>query len=140
MKTTKLFTLFIFISNIVFSKEKPEVLDSLFKTMSQRGQFYGNVLIAAQNEVVFSKCYGYADRQKQELLNEQSLFNVGSVSKAFTAIAILQLAEKEKLKLSDKVIKYLPGFAYPEITIHHLLIHAGGLPADYDLLKNSNSW
>jgi len=72
------------------------------------------------------------------LLNEQSLFNVGSVSKAFTAIAILQLAEEEKLKLSDKVAKFLPDFPYTDITIHHLLIHAGGLSGDYDLLKNSN--
>ena len=94
--------------------------------MNQRGQFYGNVLIATQNEIIFSESYGYADREKQELLNEQSLFNVGSVSKSFTAIAILQLAEKEKLKLSDNVIKYLPEFPYPEITVHHLLIHASG--------------
>lgn len=138
MKTSKLFTLFIFISTLCFSQEKPELLDSLFSSMSLRGQFYGNVLIAAQNEIILSESYGYADREKQELLNEQSLFNVGSVSKAFTAIAILQLVEKDKLKLSDKVVKYLPDFPYPEITIHHLLIHAGGLPNDYDLLKNSD--
>lgn len=70
-------------------------------------------------------------------MNTQTLFNVGSVSKAFTAIAILQLAEKEKLEFSDKVLKYLPDFPYPDITIHHLLTHAGGLPDDYELLKNS---
>jgi CubicO group peptidase (beta-lactamase class C family) len=138
MKATRLITLFIFISTICFSQKKTELLDSLFSTMSQRGQFFGNVLIAGHNEIIFSKSYGYADREKKELLNEQTLFNVGSVSKAFTAIAILQLAEKEKLKLSDNVIKYLPEFPYPDITIHHLLIHAGGLPGDYDLLKNSD--
>ncbi len=139
MKTAKLFTFFIFISAISFSQEKADLLDSLFRTMSERGQFYGNVLIAEHNKVIFSKSYGFADREKNERLNEQTLFNVGSVSKAFTAIAILQLAEKRKLDLADKVIKYLPGFPYPDITIHHLLIHAGGLPDDYDLLKK-NDW
>lgn len=138
MKTIKLFSLFIFISTISFSQDKSALLDSLFSTMSQRGQFYGNVLIAEHNEIIFSKSYGLADREKKEPLNEQTLFNVGSVSKAFTAIAILQLAEKEKIELSDKVCKYLSGFPYPEISIHHLLIHAGGLPSDYDLLKNGN--
>ncbi len=139
MKTAKLFTFFIFISAISFSQEKADLLDSLFRTMSERGQFYGNVLIAEHNKVIFSKSYGFADREKNERLNEQTLFNVGSVSKAFTAIAILQLAEKRKLDLAGKVIKYLPGFPYPDITIHHLLIHAGGLPDDYDLLKK-NDW
>ncbi len=134
MKTAKLFILFIFLSKIGFSQEKSELLDSLFSTMSERGQFYGNVLIADHNKILFSKSFGYADRENKELLNEQSLFNVGSVSKAFTAIAILQLAEKKKLDLADKVIKYLPEFPYPEIIIQQLLIHAGGIPNDYKLL------
>ena len=139
MKTAKLFTFFIFISAISFSQEKAYLIECLFRTMSVRGQFYGNVLIAEHNKVIFSNSFGFADREKKERLNEQTLFNVGSISKAFTAIAILQLAEKRKLDLTDKVIKYLPGFPYPDITIHHLLIHAGGLPDDYDLLKK-NDW
>ncbi len=138
MRTIKLLILFVSISSNCFSQNKSELLDSLFSTMSQRGQFYGNALIAEHNEVTFSKSYGYSDRTTEEFLNEETLFNVGSVSKAFTAIAILQLAEKEKLKLSDKVSKYLPRFPYAEITIHQLLIHAGGLTSDYDLLNNSN--
>ncbi len=138
MKKAKLFTLFIFISTLSFSQKKADLLDSLFSTMSDRGQFYGNVLIAEHNEIIFSKSYGFADREKKEQLNEQTLFNVGSVSKAFTAIAILQLAEKKELDLSDKVIKYLPEFPYPEITIQQLLIHAGGLPNDYKLIDKLN--
>jgi CubicO group peptidase (beta-lactamase class C family) len=138
MRTTKLLILFVSISSICYSQYKSELLDSLFITMSQRGQFYGNVLIAEHDEVIFSKSYGYSDRTKEELLNAETLFNVGSVSKAFTAIAILQLVEKRKLKTSDKVSKYLPEFPYAEITIHHLLVHAGGLPDDYELLNSSN--
>ena len=138
MRKIKLFTLIIFISTISLSQEKAILLDSLFSTMSQRGQFNGNVLIAEHNKSIFSKSYGYVDIERKESLNEESLFNVGSVSKAFTAISILQLLEKQKLVLSDSVVKYLPDFPYPDITIHHLLIHAGGLPGDYELLKNNN--
>ena len=131
MRTIKLLTLFICISTLGFSQGKADLFDSLFSTMNQRRQFYGNVLIAENSNITFSKCYGYADREKKTLLNEQSLFNIGSVSKAFTAIAILQLVENKKVKLSDYVSKYLPDFPYPDITIHHLLIHAAGLPLDY---------
>lgn len=138
MRTIKLITLIIFTSTISFSQDKSELLDSLFRTMSQQGQFYGNVLIAEHNEIIFSKSYGLADRGKNEHLNEHALFNVGSVSKAFTAVAVLQLVEKKKLGLADKVIKYLPEFPYLDLTIHHLLIHAGGLPDNYDLLENSD--
>lgn len=134
MRTSIIFTLFALISTLSFSQDKPELLDSLFSTMSQRGQFYGNVLIAEHNEIVFSKSFGYADKEDKALLNELSLFNVGSVSKAFTAIAILQLAGEKKLDLADKVLNYLPEFPYPAITIQQLLIHAGGLPNDYLLL------
>ncbi|MCT4639181.1 MAG: beta-lactamase family protein [Bacteroidales bacterium] len=138
MKATGLFTFFIFISTICFGQKKADLFDILFSTMNQRGQFYGNVLIAEQNEVIFSKSYGFADRESKERLNEQTLFNVGSVSKAFTAIAVIQLAEKNRLDLTEKVQRYLPEFPYPDITVHHLLVHASGLPDDNTLLKNSD--
>lgn len=117
-------------------REKAQLLDSLFTTMHERGQFNGNVLIAQNGKIIYKNCLGYADREKQIPLDENTLFNTGSVSKIFTAIAIQQLEEKKLLKLEDPVEKHLPGFPYPEITIHHLLIHAGGLPEDSRLLQN----
>jgi CubicO group peptidase (beta-lactamase class C family) len=118
-------------------REKALLLDTLFTTMHERGQFNGNVLIAENGQIIYQNCLGYADREKQIPLDENTLFNTGSVSKIFTAIAIQQLEEKNLLKLEDPVEKYLPGFPYPEITIHHLLIHAGGLPEDSRLLQNT---
>ncbi|HPJ55973.1 MAG TPA: serine hydrolase domain-containing protein, partial [Bacteroidales bacterium] len=119
------------------NREKAQLLDSLFTTMHERGQFNGNVLIAQNGKVIYQNCLGYADREKQIPLKENTLFNTGSVSKIFTAIAIQQMEEKNLLKLEDPVEKHLPGFPYPEITIHHLLIHAGGLPEDSRLLQNT---
>ncbi|MFA5302813.1 MAG: serine hydrolase domain-containing protein [Bacteroidales bacterium] len=116
--------------------EKALLLDTLFTTMHARGQFNGNVLIAENGKIIYQNCLGLADREKQIPLNENTLFNTGSVSKIFTAIAIQQLEEKKLLKLEDPVEKHLPGFPYSEITIHHLLIHAGGLPEDSQLLQN----
>ncbi|MFA5753461.1 MAG: serine hydrolase domain-containing protein, partial [Bacteroidales bacterium] len=119
------------------NREKALLLDSLFTSMHARGQFNGNVLIAENGKIIYQNCLGYADREKQIPLNENTLFNTGSVSKIFTAIAIQKLEEKKLLKLEDPVEKHLPGFPYPDITIHHLLIHAGGLPEDSQLLQNS---
>ncbi|HOO42534.1 MAG TPA: serine hydrolase domain-containing protein [Bacteroidales bacterium] len=117
-------------------REKALLLDTLFTTMHARGQFNGNVLIAENGKIIYKNCLGYANREKQIPLNENTLFNTGSVSKIFTAIAIQQLDEKGLLEISDPVEKHLPGFPYPEITIHHLLIHAAGLPEDSHLLQN----
>ncbi|MDD4501278.1 MAG: serine hydrolase, partial [Bacteroidales bacterium] len=118
------------------NREKAQLLDSLFTTMHERGQFNGNVLIAQNGQIIYQNCLGYADREKQILLNENTLFNIGSVSKIFTAIAIQQLEEKGLLEIGDPVEKHLPGFPYPDVTIHHLLIHAAGLPEDSQLLQN----
>lgn len=123
--------LFILTLTFCFGQEKSELLDSLFSTMHERGQFSGSVLIAEQNEITYSKSFGFADRKTKSRLNEHTLYNTGSVSKAFTAIAILQLAEKGRLVISDFVNKYLPEFPYPDITIHHLLIHAGGFELNH---------
>jgi len=136
MKPVKMCFLLLIIIPICSGQDKAVLLDSLFNTMHLRSQFNGNILIAEKGKIIYTKCYGFADRENHVPLNPNSLFNVGSVSKAFTGVAIQQLEEKNKLKISDKVIDYLPGFPYPDITIHHLLIHAGGLPADYGLLKN----
>ncbi len=121
----------LFTSIICFGQEKTILLDSLFGTMHDRGQFSGSVLVAEQNQTIYSKSFGFADRENESPLNERTLFNVGSVSKAFTAIAILQLAENDQLNVVDHVINHLPDFAYPNITIHHLLIHAGGFELDH---------
>jgi CubicO group peptidase (beta-lactamase class C family) len=128
----------LLISFPLITQDKAELLDSLFNTMHERYQFNGNILVAKNGKIVYKNCLGYADREKQIKLDDNTLFNTGSVAKIFTAIAIQQLEEKNKLSISDKVTKHLPEFPYQDISIHHLLIHAGGLPEDYDLLKNNN--
>jgi len=136
MKSTKLILVFILFPVLMQAQDKASMLDSLFQTMHQRNQFNGNVLIVNQGEILYQNSLGLAHRGQEIPLKANTLFNTGSVSKAFTALAIQQLAEKEELKLTDKAQKHLPGFPYPSVTTHHLLIHASGLPWKHQMPKD----
>lgn len=129
-----IFLLFLLKDAIAFSQMKQKDLNEFFSTLFKNEQFNGNVLIAEDGKVVYKKSFGFANIQTKLLNNDSSEFTLGSVSKTLTSVAILQLKEKQKLKLDEPVIKYFPDFPYPQITIRHLLSHTSGLP-DYDLYK-----
>lgn len=94
----------------------------------------GNILMAKNGKVVYSLSYGYADFPSRTPNSSETPFNLASISKTFTATAILQLMEKGKLKLEDPFQKYFPDFPYPDITVKHLLTHTSGLP-DLELFE-----
>jgi len=103
-------------------------IDVAITRLTQAG-YSGSVLVAKGGKIVLEKGYGLADREQRILNKPNTLFNVASVSKVFTAAAILQLEEKGRLKTSDRIDKYLGVFPYAksEATIHHLLTHTSGL-------------
>jgi CubicO group peptidase (beta-lactamase class C family) len=90
--------------------------------------FNGAMLVAKNGRVVFEKYHGYFDLKKKDTLNEHSAFHLASVSKTFTAMAILKLADQGKLNLDDDVKLFFPNFPYDGITIRMLLNHRSGLP------------
>jgi CubicO group peptidase (beta-lactamase class C family) len=96
----------------------------------QRDKFSGTVLIARAGQVIFCKGYGMANLELDVPCSPQTKFRLGSITKQFTAMAILILQERGKLNVSDKIKKYLPDApkAWDEITIHHLLTHTSGIP------------
>ena len=108
-------------------KEKAETIDRYFYRLYRKGIFNGNVLLAQKGEIIFQKSYGYADIRTKEKLSLRSVFQLGSVSKQFTATAILQLYEKGALSLQDTIQRFFPNFPYKHITIHELLCHRSGL-------------
>ena len=93
-------------------------------------RFSGTVLIEKNGRVLFSRAYGLADRERGIPNTLQTRFRVGSVNKMFTGVAVLQLVEAGKVKLTAPVGEYLTGYRNRDVaarvTIHHLLTHTGG--------------
>ena len=115
-----------------FAKGKlGETLDSLMTDFSKEG-YSGSVLVTQNGEIVLHKGYGLADRERKIRNIPQTLFNVASVSKIFTAAAILKLEMQGKLRTNDLISKYLGAFPKEKsgATIHHLLTHTAGLVPD----------
>ncbi len=94
-------------------------------------KFSGVVLIARDGKPIFEKAYGLANRAKNLPNNIETKFNLGSMNKMFTAVAIAQLAQAGKLSFDDTVGKHLPNYPNKEFagkaTIHQLLTHTSGL-------------
>ena len=106
-------------------------LDEYLTAQATHFRFNGNVLVAENGEIIFQKSYGYADFDTKRLLNDSSVFELASVSKQFTATAILLLKDKGKLKLTDSLRQYFPELPYSDINIYQMLTHTSGLP-DYE--------
>lgn len=97
--------------------------------------FSGTVLVSKNDSVVFKKAYGFADYEWKVKNVIDSKFSLASVSKQFTAVAILQLAENKKLSLEDPLSKYFVGFPKGDkITLKMMLTHNSGLNMDFDEL------
>lgn len=108
--------------------EKAHTLDTLFKKKNKNQGFNGAVLIAQKGVVLYKNVFGYADFSNKELLSLNSAFQLASISKTFTGVGVLLLAQENKLKLSDSIQKFIPSFPYHGITIENLLSHRSGLP------------
>ena len=110
------------------TKKVSHKLDSLLQRINKRHDFHGSLLVAKNGKILYENQIGYADFKKKAPLNETSLFQLASVSKQFTAAAIMLLYERNQLQLTDTVNKYFPDFPYENVTIKNLLNHTGGLP------------
>ena len=100
------------------------------------GNFMGAVLVARGDEVLFQGGYGKADLELDVPNTTESVFRLGSLTKQFTAAAILQLQEQGLLDINDTVDRYLPGYPHGDkIAIYQLLNHTSGIP-DYEFLES----
>lgn len=111
-------------------KELSSYLDSLVAT----DQFSGVVLLAKNGEPLFVQAYAMANKSRNVANDVGTKFNLGSLNKMFTAIAIAQLAQEGKLQFGDSVAKHLPDYPNKDVasrvTIHQLLTHTSGM-GDY---------
>lgn len=112
------------------SKHQQQKIDSLLTALGEAKQFNGNVLVAQHGKPVFSKSYGYADFEWKIPNDKDTKFRIGSITKQFTAMLIMQLKQQGKLSLDSAVTSYLPWYRHDtgdSITVRQLLMHTSGL-------------
>ena len=106
-------------------------LIAVIADLGTTGQFAGAVLIAQDDEPVYTAAYGLARRSPDVPNQVDTKFNLGSMDKMFTAVAILQLVEQGRLSLDGRIDDYWPDYPNPEVagqvTIHQLLVHTAGM-------------
>lgn len=95
--------------------------------LHKKSGFNGNVLVARKGKILYETAIGWADYLHRDSLKINSEFELASVTKTFTGVAIMQLIEAGKLKLTDNVKKFYPNFPYDGITIELLLSHRSGM-------------
>ncbi len=103
-------------------------VDSLFRQLHKKKGFNGTVLVTKYDQIIYRGAFGYADFKTKDTLSTQTIFQLASVSKQFTAMAIMMLQEQGKLQYDDSLQVYLPDFPYRGVTIRQLLTHRSGLP------------
>lgn len=102
-------------------------LDSIFIYLHKKRGFNGTVLLTKYDQVIYKNAFGFADLQRKEPLKIETAFQLASVSKQFTAMAIMILQERGELEYDDLIQKFIPDFPYQGITIRQLLTHRSGL-------------
>lgn len=128
----KLLLLFVFaFSTFTFAQEKFEKIDSLLTYLNENNKFMGSLTIREGENVVFNKAYGFADVEKGIKADRLTKYKVGSITKTFTAVMIMQLIEEKKLTLQTKLNRFYPKIPNAEkISIYDLLHHRTGI-VDY---------
>jgi CubicO group peptidase (beta-lactamase class C family) len=115
------------------------VLDSIIKKNLEQQRIPGAaVALVHEGRVIFSQCYGYADTHKKVPIAEDTYFMIGSLTKSFTALAVLKLIAQGKVDLNADIKEYISDFSIKNldggetrITVNHLLTHTSGLMIDY---------
>ena len=110
------------------TQTKAKKIETFLQEVHQKGLFNGSVLVAQKGKIIYQGVWGYANFETRKKLHTQAVFNIGSVSKTFTACAIALLKERCKLNYDDPLRKYFPKLTYQGVTIRHLLSHTSGLP------------
>jgi len=112
------------------NQQKVQQIDALVHDANKLGLFNGNLLVEENHQIIYRAAVGYADASGKIPLNEQYRFHIGSIAKEFNAVGMMMLKEEGKLRLEDRVSKYLPELPAwaSQIKIINLLQYTSGLP------------
>lgn len=119
------------VSNL-FAATHAEKIDALLAAYNKQRYFNGAALIAENGKVILRKGYGLANMEWQIPNAPDTKFRLGSITKQFTSMVIMQLVAEGKIKLDDKITAYLPDYRKDtgdKVTVRHLLTHTSGIPS-----------
>jgi CubicO group peptidase (beta-lactamase class C family) len=113
-------------------------MDQVVQSYVDKATFAGSVLVARGSDVIVSKGYGLANVEWNIPSSPSARFKIASITKQFTAAAILLLEERSRLKIDEPVKTYLPEAppAWDQITLFHLLTHTAQMPPSRDSSRN----
>jgi len=103
-------------------------VNKMYDSILKRHNFNGSIIVAKNGEILLEDYHGYANIQTKDTLTPNTATHLASVSKTFTATAILKLWEEKKLNIDDSIQVYFPQFPYHNITLRMMLNHRSGLP------------
>ncbi len=130
MKKIALF-LALTLSMLAEAQDRFQKIDSLLSYLNKNDKFMGALCIREGENVVFNKAYGFADVEKNTTADRLTKYKIGSITKTFTAVMIMQLMEEKKLNLQTKLSRFYPNIPNAEkITMYDLLHHRTGI-VDY---------
>ena len=121
--------LLVFLSQFLFSQQYDfEKLDRYFDSLKENNRFMGTISLSKGNELIYTRSIGFLDFENNILLDSNSKFRIGSISKTFTSVLILKSEEDGKLNLNDTIENFFPDLPNSEkITIENLLSHRSGI-------------
>ncbi len=110
------------------AQDKQKEIEHLIATYHKLGKFNGTILVAEQGKVLLERGYGFKNILKGTMNDQNTIYQIASVTKPFTSAVVLKLVELGKLHLSDSLSKFYPGFPKGDsVTIRHLLSHTSGI-------------
>ena len=139
VKTPSLVLLLLTVGAVGGSGQVDVRLDSLLRAHHEAG-FSGNVLFSRHDSILYTGSYGYENYASKTPLTDDSVFELASCSKQFTALGILQLIERGKLDSTTLLTDIFPELPYPGVTVVHLLRHQSGLPDYMGFMGNKKRW
>ena len=112
--------------------DKKSLMEKLARDAYEKGSFNGTWLYAENGKIVSKGACGFRDAENKLPMEEDTIFEMASVTKMFTATAIMLLVREGKLNPDDEYAEYFPDYPYPGVTIRHLLTHTSGMPDDFE--------
>ncbi|SHL58230.1 serine hydrolase [Chryseobacterium polytrichastri] len=130
LKSILLIVFYLLGLNTGFGQSKAEQIEKLMTFSHETGQFNGSLVVAEHGKVIYKKGFGLANMEWDIPNQANTKFRLGSITKQFTAVLVMQLVEQGKIKLDAPIVTYLPGYppqAGEKVTIHHLLSQSSGI-------------